>query len=242
MIDVLIPVLDRPHRVEPLLESLRASTSVPYRVLFLCSEHDEREVEAVRGAGEEYLLFDLPPAKGQYAKKINAGYRKTEHPWLLLAADDVRFHMGWAEIALAAAGERFHVIGINDKMNAFVRQGYLATHSLVRRSYVAEVGCSLDGPGVIYHEGYSHNFVDCELSVLARYRGVFKFVRAAVIEHQHPLHTRAPLDATYKAGLADFDADRALFVERFGEMYPRDTLVRRFKTATINAERRARRR
>lgn len=241
MIDVLIPVLGRPHRVEPLVENLAASTRIPYRLVFLCSEGDEGEIEAVRGVGAELRLLDWPPANGQYAKKINLGYRETSNPWLFLGADDIYFHHGWAEIALAATGERWHLISFNDKMNHFVRQGLLATHSLIRRTYVDEQGGSLDGPGSIYHEGYCHNFVDCELSVLARSRGVFKLVRAATVEHLHPLARRSPMDPTYDAGLADFAQDRALFVERCGS-YERDQLVRRFKTAMTNANRRSARR
>lgn len=242
VIDILIPVLGRPHRVEPLIENIAASTSVPYRLLFLCSKGDDAEITAVRNSGADFLMLDWPPAKGQYAKKINMGYLFTTEPWLLLAADDIHFHIGWAEIALGAAGDRFHVIGFNDKMNYFVRQGLLATHSLIRRSYVDDPGASLEGPGSIYYEGYNHNFVDCELSVLARDRGVFKYVRAATLEHLHPLSKRAEMDTTYEAGLADFEVDRATFVERFGDTHPRDQMVRRFKTAAINAERRARRR
>lgn len=246
MIDVLLPVLGRPHRVFPLLENLTTSTSVPLRILFLCSVGDREELEAVKEAvvkrpNVSFTVLDHPPAKGQYAKKINLGYEKTEQPWLFLGADDIHFHLGWAEIALSAAGDNLHVISFNDKMNYFVRQGLLATHSLIRRSYIDEVGGSLDGPGSIYYEGYNHNFVDCELSVLARNRGVFTYVRAATIEHMHPLAKRSEMDATYEAGLADFAVDRSTFVERFGDEYPRDQLVRRFKTAAINSERRTRR-
>jgi hypothetical protein len=247
VIDVLLPVLGRPHRVAPLLENLALSTSVPLRIRFLCSAGDRQEIAAVKSEVSkrpdvDFMLLDHPPAQGQYAKKINLGYRESEHPWLFLGADDIHFHQGWAEIALEAAGERFHVISFNDKMNYFVRQGLLATHSLIRRSYADDPGASLEGPGSIYYEGYNHNFVDCELSVLARDRGVFRFVRAATIEHLHPLAKRAPMDDTYMVGLADFDVDRATFVERFGDTHPRDQMVRRFKTAAINATRRQRRR
>ena len=245
MIDLLVPVLGRPHNVEPLLASLAGSTDVPHRVLFLCSVGDADEIRAVEQAGAEYLLFDGPPANGQYAKKINLGYRASEAPWLFLGADDVVFHRGWAETALAAAGDRYHVISLNDKANYFVRQGLLATHSLIRRSYADDPGCSLDGPGVIYHEGYCHNFVDCELSVLARDRNVFFFARDAIVEHMHPAFGRAPSDRIYDLGFKDFMTDRVLFVERMND-FERDRLVQRFFAAVrgdrLAAVRAARRR
>lgn len=231
MIDVLIPVLARPHRVEPLLENITSSTKVALRVIFLCSTGDAKEIEAVERSGAEYLLFDGPPANGQYAKKINLGYRSSKHPWLLLGADDLRFHSGWAEAALRKASTRHHVVSMNDKANAFVRQGILATHSLVRRSYIDEKGCSLDGPGIVYHEGYSHNFVDCELSVIARQRGVFVYASDAVLEHLHPVFGKGKHDAVYELGTADFRSDRDLFCNRMRRTYPRDQLVRRYLNA-----------
>lgn len=241
MIDVIIPVLNRPERVAPLLENLLASTFVPMRILFICSDGDEKEIEAVEAAGAEYLLLDAPPAQGNYAKKINLGYRSSENPWLFLAADDLEFKHGWAEVALSRAGARYRVIGTNDKFNAFVRQGTLATHSLIHRSYIDDPGASLDGPGIIYHEGYSHNFVDCELSVLARHRNVYMFALHAVVIHNHPLARKTPMDSTYEFGLRDFNADRELFVARMQPQYGRDRLVRKFATVSRNAEVRARR-
>lgn len=231
MIDVLLPVLARPHRVEPLLENLLGSTQVPLRILFLVSYGDTAELYAVKKAKADHVSLRWPPANGQYAKKINLGYRSTENEWLFLGADDIKFHPGWAERAIALAKDRFHVISTNDKANYFVRQGLLATHSLVRRSYVDDPGCSLDGPGRIYHEGYQHNFVDVELSVLARQRGVFKYSQGSVVEHLHPLFKKGEHDRTYELGLADFAEDRALFAKRCAD-YAKDPLARRFIRAS----------
>ena len=228
---LLIPVLGRPQAVAPLLESLNVSTHIPHRVLFLCSSDDSKEIAAVRKAGCDYLTFEGPPAHGQYAKKINLGYRETREEWLVLAADDITFEPGWLEAALHAAGERFDVVSFDDCANYFVRQGLLATHSLMRRSYIDERGGSLDGPGIIYHEGYSHNFVDAEMSVLARQRGVFVYAKGAVVPHHHPAFG-APTDATYTYGSGNFHPDRTLFCERMAA-YVRDPLARRF----IRAER-----
>jgi hypothetical protein len=230
MIDILIPVLDRPHRVEPLLENIASTTSVPHQVLFLCSKGDKAEIKAVTAAGAKKSLLDAPPANGQYAKKINLGFRRTKGEWLFLAADDLRFKPGWAEAAIAAARKRVSVVATNDRANYFVQKGLLATHCLIRREYILEQGGSLDGPGKIYHEGYSHNFVDCELSVLARNRGVFQYARDAIVEHLHPTFRKAPMDATYEIGLRDFVQDRELFMKRMVD-FPRDQLVRRFTAA-----------
>jgi hypothetical protein len=200
-------------------------------VLFLCSEGDHEEIGAVREASADYLTLNAPPAQGQYAKKINFGYRSSKAEWLFLGADDLQFLPGWAETAIAYAKDRLHVVSTDDKANSFVRMGILATHPLVRRSYIDEQGGSLEGPGSIYHEGYSHNFVDCELTVLARQRGVFGFAKGAVVRHLHPLFKKAPMDRTYELGLKDFMQDRKLFVTRMSD-FPRDQLVRKFVVAS----------
>ncbi len=242
MLDILIPVLGRPQRVKSLFQNIVETTDVPYRLLFLCSTEDREEIEAIEEVGAEFSTLRAPPANGQYAKKINLGYRQTANPWLALLADDVVFHPGWASTAMHVAQERFSVVALNDMANSFVRNGMLATHALVRRTYVDEQGCSLDGPGVIYHEGYSHNFVDCELSVIARHRGLFIFARRAVVQHKHPIWGKAERDQTYEYGLRDFDKDRTLFVERMTPDYVRDPMVRRFAQAVRIVDRKARNR
>jgi hypothetical protein len=86
---------------------------------------------------------------------------------------------------------------------------------LVNRDYVNEQGGSLDGPGVLVHEGYAHNFCDRELCGLARHRGLFAFAARARVEHHHPLFSRAvPMDDTYKKGLEHFREDQQLFYRR----------------------------
>lgn len=225
MIDILIPVLGRPHLVAPLLENIAAATDVPYRVLFLCSVGDDEEIRAVEDAGAEYRLLDNPPASGQYAKKINLGFRETENEWLFLVADDVRFYPQWASIALR---HDVSVISVNERHNSMVRQGLLAVHPLVKRTYIEECGGSLDGPGTIYHEGYSHNFVDCELSVIARARKEFVFERRSIVQHMHPGFGRGEHDYTYEVGFRDWEEDQALFCKRMDPAYSRDQLARRF--------------
>jgi glycosyltransferase involved in cell wall biosynthesis len=227
MIDLLVPVLGRPHRVVPFLESIAATTDVEHHILFLCSKGDKEEIAAVKASGHDYLVLSAPPAQGQYAKKINLGFRETSGEWIFAGADDIAPQPGWAKRALVRATQQICVIGTDDRANYFVRQGLLAVHPLIRRTYIEEYGGSLDGPGSIYHEGYSHNFVDCEFTVLARHRRVFVFERHSVIRHLHPVFKTAPMDSTYEVGLRDFDADRRLFCERMEE-YRHDRLVRRF--------------
>lgn len=219
VIDVLIPVLNRPERAERVIASLEAATSVTYRALFLVSPGDRLELRACRAVGAaraEVALCPFERTDGDYARKTNHGFSLTEAPWIFQGADDLRFEDTWDLRALAAA-ERdpdARVIGTNDLGNPAVQRGRLSTHSLVSREYVDTVGGSLDGPGVVLHEGYRHNFVDEELIGLARARRVFAFARDAIVEHLHPRWDKGAMDTTYELGLEGFHDDSLLFRQR----------------------------
>lgn len=219
MIDILIPVLDRPHRVAPLLESIAASTSVPHTVLFLTSPGDEAEVAAVVAAGARHLPVPWAPAGGDYARKINYGFARTWNDYVFLGADDLEFQIGWDVAAVQALlGSDKGVCGTQDGGNPQVRKGLHSTHSLVRRSYIAECGGTWDGtPGVVYHEGYDHQWVDAELVAVAKERGCWTFAHDSRVIHHHPFWDKSvEQDATYRKALDAGSAshDRALFEAR----------------------------
>lgn len=213
MIDILVPCLGRPESI-PRLQSNWAETCPPEsELVFIVSPTDVAVMEAIVAHGVRSHITDWKPGSGDYAKKMNLGYRSTYREWLFLGAQDITFTEGWWERALRHERGR-HVISTNDKANSQVMRGQFGTHCLVRRSYVDEQGASADGPGYIIHEGYDHNFVDRELCGLAQQRHVFAFAKDSVVTHQHPLWKTAPWDDTYRKALRRFHEDRRLFLER----------------------------
>ncbi|MGZ6587878.1 MAG: glycosyltransferase family 2 protein [Solirubrobacteraceae bacterium] len=202
---ILVPVLNRPHRVAPLLADIAAATPEDHSVLFVADPDDHAELEAIRAAGGEVIIQG-----GSYAKKINAGVRTTNEPWVFFGADDLHFHPGWLREALKA-GVRANgcgVIGTNDLGNRRVVAGNHATHSLVARWY-AEQG-AIDGGGPL-HEGYSHNFVDDEFVETAKHRLNWTFAPDSIVEHLHPDWGKGEHDKTYDKGRSTFREDRAYF-------------------------------
>lgn len=211
MIDVLIPVLNRPHRAQLLVDSLSKSTKVPITVFFICSPNDGEEIAACKKTGAEVLIVPWAAARGDYPRKINYGYANTHQEWLFTGADDLRFHQRWAEHAL---GCDKRVIGTADLGNPESRRsGNFSTHVLVARSYVSELG-TIDGPGQVLSEAYDHNWCDRELSATARHRGEWAYARTAVVEHLHFHWGKSKEDATYRKGLRNFDSDRRTYVTR----------------------------
>lgn len=214
MIAVLVPVLARPARVRPLVDSLeRASRFVECRPVFIASPDDEAELKALNKERVDYITLDAPAERGDYARKINAGFAACDEEFVFLAADDLTFHPGWAERALAAHMETGAcVVGTNDLGNSRVTAGRHSTHTLVHRDY-GECG-TVEQTGVLLHEGYWHNYVDDEFVETAKARGTFHHATDSLVEHLHPNWGKAPDDPTYRRGQERFPEDRQLFVSR----------------------------
>lgn len=208
---VIVPMLGRAHRVEPLLESIHATCTA--RVLFAVTEGDDAVARAIDAAGEERITFP-PQPRGDYAIKINTGYRHTSEPLIFLAADDLKFHPGWYEAATARLTGRVGVVGTNDLGNPRVMRGEHATHCLVTRDYADRYG-TIDQPGQILHEGYVHEFTDDELVHTATKRRAWAFAGDSHVEHLHPhWHPDVPYDPLYEGQRQRMDASRSLYRRR----------------------------
>ncbi len=207
---VIIPVLNRPANVAPLLASL--GTDERIRPLFVVTEGDREEISAIRSAGAE--LLPVPRyTRGDYAKKINAGYRHSTEPFLFLAADDLRFHDGWLDAALPAfENPLIGVVGTQDLGNERVLAGEHATHSLVRRRYVDVLGV-IDRPGVLC-EMYPHEFVDDEFVETAKSRNAWAFAHGSIVEHLHPNWGKADTDPLYDASPRRMMIGRSIYRRR----------------------------
>lgn len=212
-----MPVLNRPERVLPLIESCEAASRLDWEMLFILSPGDKLEqaaVKAVRHDRVRWITMREKAGPGDYARKINRGFRNTaDIPWIFQAGDDLDFHAGWDEIAVRAGMQTgVGVVGTNDLCNAGVMRGQHSTHSLIRRSYVDECGGS-DIPGKVLHDGYCHNYCDNELVEVAMSRKCF-FMSAAIVEHLHWACGKGPKTETHDLGHVHFNRDRELLQMR----------------------------
>ncbi len=213
MIDILIPVLGRPKNAAKVAQSISTHTRVPHTTIFLCSRHDDAEIEACADTGcVTWLVSDE-----RYAPKINEGVKVElggePSEFVFLGADDLAFHDGWDLEAIARFEETDKpVIGTNDLGNPTVIAGRHATHSLVHRSYI-EQG-TIDDSTILLHEGYDHNWVDTEFIETAMMRDSFTFAFESHVEHLHPFWKKGPTDVIYKRGQKHYHHDHRLFRER----------------------------
>src|SRR5688572_1079298 len=215
MIDIFLPVLGRPQNAQRVVDSIHASTSVDYSIWFICSLGDTEQIEAAWATDAHRVLIEDFGEEHQYPRKMNRAFALSQEPFCLLGADDVIFSEGWDLEALKVAQETgAGVIGTNDRCNAQVMRGEFSTHPLVRRRYVTDEGGSADGPGVLIHEGYDHNYCDRELCHLAQSREQWAYAPKAEVIHNHPMRGKAPSDATYEKGRKTMMADLHYFFER----------------------------
>lgn len=203
---ILVPVLGRPHRVQPLLHNIAAATPQPHRVVFIPDPGDHAERDAIAAAGAEQI-----PWPGGYAAKINQATRATSEPLLFFAADDLTFHAGWLPAATRRVNAAVHVVGVNDLIARRTSRRKHATHFLVTRQYV-DLACIDGTPGPL-HDGYRHNFVDDEFIGTAEQRRAYRYAADAHVQHDHPM-IGAPDDATYRKGRASWQHDQELYKRR----------------------------
>ena len=207
---VLVPMLGRPQHVGPLLDSLDATTPAA-RVLFVVSPHDTEVHAEIDRHDRERLTVPYQPS-GDYARKINAGYRHTTEPLIFCGASDLKFHPGWYEAALAKLGPEIGVVGTNDLGNPRVTSGGHSTHSIVTRWY-ADLG-TIDEPHAILHEGYTHEFIDDELIGTAKSRKAWAMALDSHVEHLHPCWGKAPTDQSYQRMHERMARSRPLYEQR----------------------------
>jgi glycosyltransferase involved in cell wall biosynthesis len=157
-----------------------------------------------------------------YAENVNDCLAHCQADWVLVVGDDVEFTPGWFEAAQKLS-DRYDVIGTNDSepgrvRNPDVAAGRHADHFFVRRSYIDELGASLEGPGVLMPEVYGHWYVDKEVIELAKARGVFAPCLDSVIIHHHPGfdgdEAARAADPVYVKATDTAEQDRKTFLSR----------------------------
>jgi hypothetical protein len=228
---IIIPLWLRTKNVARVYES--AMTATPdANVLFVASEGDVYVRETLEGFCLNHILTPGPGGdRGDYARKINVGYRETREPFVFTGADDILFDPGWYAPARAlmhdapqrwvvnetapsgALAPGIGVVGTVDGCNPRTMDGTHSTHTLVARWY-ADVGGPADGDHAIYFEGYYHEYCDDELCRVAMMRGAYAHSFESLVRHDHMLLDPSLDDDTYRHGRGFTRMSRRLFLQR----------------------------
>ena len=205
VVAILVPILNRPHRIEPLLANIHEATPEPHSVYFAAS--DQASIDELDRLGATYIRDD----GDTYANRINALAAQCNESYYFLAADDYQFHAGWFPNIMRVMDQFSNSSGVvvaNDLYNA------AGTAFLVAKSYVQEFGAVIDEPGHVLASPYVHSFVDDELRETAKHHGRFARSTDSIVEHLHYGNGKAPHDDTYAKGEASMSQGREMFTSR----------------------------
>jgi glycosyltransferase involved in cell wall biosynthesis len=215
VIAVLIPTFGRASRLADVVQNAHDNTAGDHVVVLAVESEDHETISVARGLDCQLVINERRP---NYSGAITTAYEHTRADYLFAGADDLNFHPGWDEVALSHMDGWVMVVGTNDLLNPYVTAGTHATHYLVDRRYLDEVGGVVDqGPGSFLFDGYSHQYTDTEFIGTAKMRARFRPCFDSIVEHMHAWSDkpgRAAPDATTSKANARITEDAALYDSR----------------------------
>lgn len=205
---ILIPSLNRPQNLEPLLRSIQFATPEDHYVFLMVS--DSESVKIARELGHPYLDDSDNPDK-RYVTRNNEMVRhlRPGTKQVFFGSDDIEFYPHWLDEALIVMNRGYDVVVGDDLRN---QNGTMA---LMNVNYFSRA--VFDRPGDVFHNGYIHNFADTEQFFTAKVQGTFARAMNSRVEHLNPVFYGAralPYDETYSLSRIGNDHDAALYAAR----------------------------
>ena len=211
-IGILIPSLNRPSRLDALIDNLHATTSNPHRLHFAVS--DPESVAILRARGEHYITDSGEPPESTFGNRVNRLYSITNESYFIPVGDDDEHLPGWDEDMLECMTPGVKMVVSRCTHMALISRRYIETQS----------GC-VDTPDVVCGP-YRHNFTEWELVFTANMRGVLaRCPVPTVIHHRWQDGGECCVggfehDETYQRGDSGWDHDLAMFEDREPRLFP----------------------
>lgn len=185
-VSVLFPTTGRPERAERCLKQLR-ETAPDVEIIAAVDKDPDTALRI--GHLVDALL-------------VSTEYRGCSRAWndclveakgdpIVFAADDLIWHEGWLEAALAKLAEfegGWGLVGFND---GHWDGNELSTHYLMSRRFIVEVL-----GGVVAWDFYQHSFNDLEVNERAKRAGRHAWAEDAFVYHEHWTYGDRPQDPT----------------------------------------------
>lgn len=202
---IFVPTVNRPERVEKLLESLEQSTPREDYQVYVITKN-EQTLEIAKKHGATAILDSNDDIR--YATRMNWLLKQTKEPFIFTGSDDILFRDGWIIEAKKFLAKGYKIIAVNDKTNP------TGTNFLIDREYIEKNSGCLDIKGVLFYPDYQHNFCDTELVASAKFRNVFAYAPRSVVEHEHYLNSKRHADESDIWAQARFGIDQKTFESR----------------------------
>jgi glycosyltransferase involved in cell wall biosynthesis len=207
---VLVPTYGRRNRLESIAINIHNKTKASHKIYFICENEDQDSIKEIERLKEECIVVST----GTYVAAINAGYRSTTEPFIMLGSDDIEFTDGWdTEMLGEMKDEHIGVVGHKDDW-AISQTKKHGSHLLIRREYIEKHSGVLDEHNVVYCSKYQHIMCDIETEQTAMKRGAFAFADNAIIHHHHWFNKQSDYDETYKRATVVQSHDMKVYYER----------------------------
>lgn len=213
MISVLLATTGRPDMAEACVQQLRLSTYGHSLEIVAAVDADPETRKRLEPIVDKLLYSDSYRGCSQAWNDALAA--ATGDP-IVLAADDLTWHPGWADAALQRLSEfpdGYGFVGFND--------GHwgeeLSTHYMVSRRLIIEAF-----GGVIAWPCYEHSFNDTEANERARIAGRYAWCETAIVGHAHWLFGDRQADETDSRNLDGHGASQQTFYRRQAAGFPDD--------------------
>ena len=212
-VSVITPSTRRPAQLRACMERL-IETTQGHDVEIICVI-DACLNSLIALDGLDIIVLDNPKHQGA-AACWNQGSEVATGDAFVLGSDDVVYHPGWLDAALAALESigGSGMVGLND---THVPEHAFATHYLMTRDFIME---HMGGCFVI--PSYGHQYIDIEATARGRRARQYIWAKDAIVEHRHPAHKNAPRDEVYALGASFMAADQATYGIRLAAGFPDD--------------------
>jgi hypothetical protein len=216
MISILLATTGRPDMAEACVRGV-FETAESYEVEVIAAvDVDSTTVARLSAVDRDRVTISYAHHYRGCSRAWNDALRLSKGDPVVLAADDLEWHLGWLENGLERLSQLpggWGLVGFND--------GHwgeeLATHYLVSRRFIVEVL-----GGVIAWECYRHSFNDVEITERAKRAGRYAWCEDARVHHSHWLFGGRPQDATDARNLTDYSASQAVYMQRAAAGFPND--------------------
>lgn len=213
---IVLPTRGRPLQLTGCLNSLFGSAP-GVRIVLVMDEDDTATLEVAATYQGQLPIHPVVVDPGYTAaEKWNIGAEVVTTNTIVFAADDLVFHDEWAEKttrALKAFPDGSALVGFDELAGS-----PHPLHYAVTRKLLDEVN---GGALVVPH--YRSWYMDVELCDKAQKWGRYLKNCGAIVEHRHPQHGTAPIDATHRLGfLANRHRDRYVYEARKRADFPTD--------------------
>jgi GT2 family glycosyltransferase len=204
-IATLVPTYKRARKLPALIKN-HDETSINSVLYFVITPDDLATRKVLKKLKQKYFIVD-----GEYVKAINYGIEHTTEEFVLNAADDVVFKMGWDKELLKLTGDwTKNIFGGIDSWNINKTLIHIS-HPMARRSYLETHP---------YFPEYTHYMCDIEFMQRGWKEDCVIITPKTLIEHPHPHNQANPqgrIDLTYKRSAKNLDHDKDLYDRRKGE-------------------------